>query len=419
LKVFDDELVARYGKETQLGRINRERALVGQCHPNLVEIYDGGECSETGCLFVAMEFVDAPNLRNCLAQVPVPSIWSILCQIAAAAKFLEELGLVHRDIKPENIAVSPDFSRAVLLDLGVLRPFGDPSLTDEDSRNFVGTLQYSSPEFLFRTEQDTLDGWRAVTFYQLGAVLHDLIMRRPLFADFTDPYAVLVEAVRSRRPQIYADNVPQELHLLAQNCLVKSPDARLQLVTWDDFCTRHGTRRPADAARDRVNKRSLLQRTEGGNVDNALQSTKILRQRITKEMETIIRGECAGNSAFPPMEVAVASEEKIQVDVKFAATERCCLQHDLLIRFTCEILDELSTAVRLLASACVLQTGTAAEAPRNTSLFRGSVENSIFKSRIQEILWVALDLGQRHCANFNGADATEWFDLTNVFEGSQ
>lgn len=160
LKVFDPELVARFGKATQLGRIERERSLIGEHHPHLVQIFDGGECAESGYLYVAMEFIDAPNLENSLTLVPREKIGFLLHQIASAARFLEEKHLAHRDIKPENIAVSPDFSRAALLDLGVLRPFGDPSLTDDEARVFVGTLRYSSPEFLLRTENDRLEGWR-------------------------------------------------------------------------------------------------------------------------------------------------------------------------------------------------------------------------------------------------------------------
>jgi serine/threonine protein kinase len=173
LKVFDPELVERFGKATQLGRIARERGLIGECHPNLVQIFDGGECYDSGYLYVAMELIEAPNLGSILSLVPRDKIAPIVQQVAAAARFLEDKNIAHRDIKPENIAVFSDFSRAVLLDLGVLRPFGDPGLTDENARVFIGTLRYSSPEFLKRTEKDTLEGWRAITFYQLGAVLHE------------------------------------------------------------------------------------------------------------------------------------------------------------------------------------------------------------------------------------------------------
>ncbi|MEJ1964717.1 MAG: hypothetical protein WDO56_25465 [Gammaproteobacteria bacterium] len=54
IKTFDPEIVARYGKETQLKRVERERSLVGRTHPNLVQIFDGGE--DSGYIFVAMEY---------------------------------------------------------------------------------------------------------------------------------------------------------------------------------------------------------------------------------------------------------------------------------------------------------------------------------------------------------------------------
>jgi serine/threonine protein kinase len=147
LKLFDPELVERFGKATQLARIERERSLIGKHHLHLVQVLDGGECAESGHLYVAMELIDAPHLGSSLTLVPRDKIATILRQIASAARFLEEKGLAHRDIKPDNIAILTDFSRAVLLDLGVLRPFGDSSLTDEDAGVFVGTLRYSSPEF--------------------------------------------------------------------------------------------------------------------------------------------------------------------------------------------------------------------------------------------------------------------------------
>jgi eukaryotic-like serine/threonine-protein kinase len=158
LKIFDPELVERFGKATQLGRIERECRLIGEHHPYLVKIFASGECAESGYLYVAMEFIDAPNLGSALTLVPREKIASFLHQIASAARFLEEKHLAHRDIKPDNIAVFPDFSQAVLLDLGVLRPFGDPGLTDDNARIFVGTARYSSPEFLLRNEQDTPEG---------------------------------------------------------------------------------------------------------------------------------------------------------------------------------------------------------------------------------------------------------------------
>ena len=219
LKVFHPELIERYGEEKQIARISRETSLIGSKHPNLVEIYAGGKCTETGHLFVVMELVPYPNLKSLIKHIPTTSIRSIIEQLASAAVFLEERGLVHRDIKPENIAVSEDYKSVKLLDLGVLRPFVDSNLTDIDQRPFIGTLRYSSPEFLQRKEEHSLEGWRALTVYQIGAVLYDLLMKREIFSDFSSPYSVLVEAVLNEKPDVYGEDA--DLVRLCRHCLTK------------------------------------------------------------------------------------------------------------------------------------------------------------------------------------------------------
>jgi serine/threonine-protein kinase len=233
VKIFHPELVELFGRETQLERIRREMSLIGFKHPNLVKILDGGDCQATGYLFVVMEELTWKNLREELKSIPPDKTRSIIRQLAEAAKALESRGLVHRDIKPENIAVSSDFNDVKLLDLGVLRPFGISALTDQNSRPFIGTLRYSSPEYLQRKEEDTPEGWRALTIYQIGAVLHDLLMREELFADDSEPYPILVQAVISGIPEVHGDDV--ELVRLCKYCLVKLPETRLSLVDWDSF----------------------------------------------------------------------------------------------------------------------------------------------------------------------------------------
>ena len=42
IKIFDPEIIDRYGRDKQIKRIERERSLIGKSHPNLVCVYDGG-----------------------------------------------------------------------------------------------------------------------------------------------------------------------------------------------------------------------------------------------------------------------------------------------------------------------------------------------------------------------------------------
>lgn len=251
LKVFDPETVDRYGHDAQRKRIERERSLIGKSHPNLVSVYDVGE--QGGFLFVVMEYFDWKNLAEVLLNVPPSEVRSLISQIALAAKFLEEESFAHRDIKPENIIVSPDMKYAKLLDFGVIRPFDLSNITDEgDQRNFIGTLQYSPPELLFREEEEqSIEAWRAITFYQLGAVLHDLLMKKPLFKEFKNPYGRLVLAVEREIPLVNNPEADADLRLIAQNCLAKVPGHRLDTVKWEDF-SQPKVADPMDAARRRI-----------------------------------------------------------------------------------------------------------------------------------------------------------------------
>ena len=203
-------------------------------------------------LFVAMEYFPGTNLAQSLSEIPPAEVRSLISQIASAAKFLEDSSFAHRDIKPANVGVSADMKLAKLLDFGVIRPLDLSNVTDEgDQHHFVGTLQYSPPELLFREEQHSLEGWRAITFYQLGGVLHDLLMRKPLFSDFANPYARLVRAVEGEVPRVDSTEADADLRLLAQNCLAKVAAQRLDTVQWEDF-SKPKVSDPMEAARRKI-----------------------------------------------------------------------------------------------------------------------------------------------------------------------
>ena len=79
--------------------------------------------------------------------------------------------------------------------------------------------------------------WRALTFYQLGGVLHDLLMRRPLFSNEVrtgNRYRVAA-AVLQTVPDVHSPNVPARLVTLCRNCLVKDDEVRLSRVSWKAF----------------------------------------------------------------------------------------------------------------------------------------------------------------------------------------
>lgn len=117
IKIFDDELIAKYGDDQQVARIERELTLVGKTHPHLVRILSGGVDTHTKNHYIVMEYLPHKNMKECLGTIPIEDISLYIGQIASAANFLEQQDLVHRDIKPENIVVDLSNKMATLLDL--------------------------------------------------------------------------------------------------------------------------------------------------------------------------------------------------------------------------------------------------------------------------------------------------------------
>ena len=238
LKLFFPEAVQKNGLGEERERLELQLGLVGEKHhPHLVEIYEGGIDEETQTLYLAMEYVPGKSLDKILDVLPRQAIAPLLKQLADAAKFLHDRGLAHRDIKPANIVISEDFSTLTLLDLGVATR--DVENADEKQLSgdeFVASVRYSPPEFVWRNEARAEENaWTAISYYQIGATLHDMLMRKPIFQGFDAPRAKLYNAVRLRAPEIEASDCEHWLSQVARACLVKSWRERLKIVTWEMF----------------------------------------------------------------------------------------------------------------------------------------------------------------------------------------
>lgn len=401
VKVFDPEMVQRFGKGTQLQRIQRELLVRDKIHENLICIIDGGECSATGYLFVVMECLEGTTLESVIKDIPRNDIQLIISQVASAAQYLESLELCHRDIKPSNIAINADYQKSTLLDLGVLRPIGNSDLTDEEARHFIGTLRYSSPEFLMRAELDTIEGWRAVTFYQLGAVLHDLIMKKPLFHEYSEPYARLVEAVKNVNPIIEADDISPDLIHLARTCLIKDPNVRLLLIRWNSFSLVARSLSPVQAAKERVRQRYVAAQSEVVDTPPIEEREERRRDRLHRQIidkiERIIRLECVGGKSFPPMLVkrtVGCVPNCSQLLVTFHPSLVHQLPLSLHLAISSVLLDADTEAISLSYWSAVGGEGVEFPEERFHLLFDGAYNEMLVKEKIEMFLYLSLDAAQ-------------------------
>jgi serine/threonine protein kinase len=403
IKIFDPEIVERFGRSDEAERIRRELTLVGAHHENLVTIFDGGHSEEHDLYFVVMEYIDAPNLASVLKAVPVDRIRPLISQIAAAARFLEDREIVHRDIKPDNVCVSRDFKHATLLDLGIIRPDdanGGPPITDRDEQVFIGTLQYASPEFLLREEAHSPEGGRSLTFYQLGAVLYDLLEKRRIFADSSSPFARLVQAILHDTPKIDPIGKAPDLVNLANNCLVKDPKLRSSIVNWDDFAPVLNVSDNTTAAKENIRKRRARALYETHSTESFTAHEEERRHKqVAGEILAKIAEQVRATSDENDLPHRTVKEIPVQDGIEslliacFKASAKFGLAVDFHIALKLKLLDINSQVVEVHWAA-VASTQPVSDADFRshfTRLFSGVYEDAVVRTSFEAALFPALE----------------------------
>ena len=226
LKLYNVEFSEGDKSEIEHQRIQQLLELKGHDCPFLVQIYEAGSFENR--FYVLMSRAPGSELEKVLVDIPRNKIRQIVDQVARAALFLETRGLCHRDIKSANVYVSDDFEHATLLDLSVLRDIRDAVGlgTDRDGQlPVVATARYSPPEYLFRLLEPSRELWHALNVYQLGGLLHDLIMKKSLFQEEFDKSSSnryrFAWLVATHVSEVKAPDLEQDLVVTAQRALDK------------------------------------------------------------------------------------------------------------------------------------------------------------------------------------------------------
>ena len=218
-------------------------------HPNIVETYELGE--EQGRLFIAMELLEGPNLRNLIQKdgaLPPRVCLDILIGIAQGLHYAHtrtydgsKLHLIHRDIKPSNILIAMDGTPKIA-DFGLAKATG---LTDHTEVGIRGTPAYMSPEQVLGEPLTP-----ASDLFSLGLVLYEMLTGERIFAHLTPLVAMLKmpEIDVHMTEEMWSDveeksrelsgvlrkllcrdlenrfNSAQELHRSLRNLSIKGPD---------------------------------------------------------------------------------------------------------------------------------------------------------------------------------------------------
>ncbi|WP_440062209.1 serine/threonine protein kinase [Pseudomonas syringae] len=311
-KVFDPRFISNEEGSKERHRLTLQERLIGHHCESLVQTYNIELKHETA--FVEMEFIAWPQLKKVLAEIPDDAVSSLIAQLINAVRFLESLNIVHRDIKPENIHVAKDFKRLKLLDLGVVREFDPGPEADEtdhgELRVFLATAQYSPPEYLFRLDAPSEKLWRALNFYQVGAVLHDLIMKEPIFQSemATGNRWLVAKAVLLKQPTFVDGNPGRlaKLKSLATKCLTKDMQARLEVVSWNDF--EGNEKNPMVTLRNRLKARHTSVETRHSR--ELVFQRDNFREKLTAKIRESLIAICQTDL---PFELSSSAEENVQV----------------------------------------------------------------------------------------------------------
>ena len=223
LKLLAPELAADGGFRE---RFLRESELAASLdHPNVIPIHDAGEAD--GVLFIAMRYVEGSDLAKRLAKHgwldPAEAV-SILERVADALDAAHKRGLVHRDVKPGNVLLS-DEGHVYLSDFGLTRRTEETKALTE-SGQFVGTLDYVSPEQIENTEVSA-----QTDVYALACVLFECLTGTVPFK--SDSGVGVIYAHLEGEPPLASEvnpDLPEAVDVVLVKGMAKSPEERYATV---------------------------------------------------------------------------------------------------------------------------------------------------------------------------------------------
>lgn len=199
---------------------NEARAAGVLSHPNIVTIYDAGECD--GIFYIAMEFIEGTTLHELMAQqhmLPTEDVIRYSRQICKGLDYAHSHGIVHRDVKPANIMITAN-GTVKIMDFGIAKAGGSMTSTGQ----VLGTPNYMSPE---QVKGRPLDG--RSDLFSFGVILYEMLTGEKPFTG--QNVTTIIYKIVNEHPIAPRDldvTVHPGLSAIVTRVLAKSPEDRYQ-----------------------------------------------------------------------------------------------------------------------------------------------------------------------------------------------
>jgi len=224
LKVFrcGGYLTARHA-----ARIRVEAEVTARlAHPNIVQIFEIGECD--GTPYLALELVEDGTLADRLQQFPYSptAAAELIMKLAEAVRHAHERQVIHRDLKPANVLLAADGTPKIS-DFGLAKVLRDESADGTEvtrTGETVGTPRYMAPEQAAGAASQI---GPATDVYALGALLYECLAGRAPFvaASVPDTLRMILED-DPQPPRRWQPAIPRDLETICLQCLHKDPRRR-------------------------------------------------------------------------------------------------------------------------------------------------------------------------------------------------
>jgi serine/threonine protein kinase/Tfp pilus assembly protein PilF len=210
-------------EEHKMRFLREAKAVASLDHPNICTIYDAGESD--GLMFLAMGFVDGPDLRAKIRERPLKldDALDIAIQAADGLRAAHQKGIVHRDIKSSNLMLTSS-GQVKVMDFGTAQLSEEARITKTES--VVGTPAYMSPEQAQRQKADL-----RTDIWSLGVVLYEMVTGRLPF-EGEHEMAVIYSIINEQHEPVTAirAGLPVGLDRILNKALAKKAEARYQHV---------------------------------------------------------------------------------------------------------------------------------------------------------------------------------------------